>query len=74
MCMQSHEGKNEKFEMDAEQKIVVITLMLLQHIEPVVHFSLGPYSHSFCVQKRTCIKIFLIVRTLAVSLPASLLT
>lgn len=45
---------------------MVITLVLLQHIEPMVHFSLGPDSHSFCDQKRTRVKIFLIVRTLSV--------
>lgn len=69
--MQSHESKNEKCEINAEEKIIVITLILLQQIEPVVHFSLGPNSHRFCVQKRTCVKIFLIVRTLSVSLPVT---
>lgn len=36
-----------------------------------MHFNLDPNSHSFRVQKRTCVKIFLIVRTLSVSLPVT---
>lgn len=53
------EVKNEKGQIDAEEKIIVITLVVLQHTESVVHFSLGPNSHNFCVQKRTHIKILL---------------
>lgn len=69
MHVQSHESKNEKCDIDAEEKIIVITDVAAA--SRVKHFSLGPNSHSFCVQKRRCIKIFLIVRTLSVSLPVT---
>lgn len=56
--MQSH--KNEKCEIDAREKTLVITWV--QHTEPLVHFSLGSNSHSFYVQNRMCVKIFLMIR------------
>lgn len=57
--MQSHENKNEKCEIDAREKTLVITWV--QHTEPLVHFSLGSNSHSFYVQNRMCVKIFLMI-------------
>lgn len=60
--MQSHENKNEKCEIDARERTLVIIWELVQHTEPLEHFSLGSNSHSFCIQHRMCVKIFLVVR------------
>lgn len=58
--MQRHE--NEECEVDAREKTLVVTWVLVQHTEPLVHFNLSSNSHSFCVQNRMCIKIFLMVK------------
>lgn len=67
--MQSHESKNAKCEIDAEEKVIVITDAAAAY--RVMQYSLGPNSYSFCVQKRTYVKWFLIVRSLSVSLPVT---